>query len=109
MNPNALASASYLNPQKWMLIVFDNECFASTGGQCSLASRIDIAKVAEGFHLKTIQTLNAEEFEKSIQKSIEEEGPIVIHAKISQENQKNPFINDDPAVLAYKFSSFLTK
>ncbi|MCS0671337.1 thiamine pyrophosphate-dependent enzyme [Cytobacillus firmus] len=109
MNPNSLASASYLNPKKWMLIVFDNECFASTGGQCSLASRIDIAKVAEGFNLKTIQTDNTVDFEKAVQKSIEEDGPILIHVKINQENQKNPFINDDPAVLAYKFSSFLNK
>ncbi|GLB60570.1 thiamine pyrophosphate-dependent enzyme [Cytobacillus sp. NCCP-133] len=107
MNPNSLASASYLNTQKWMLIVFDNECFASTGGQCSLASRINIAKVAEGFNLRAIQTDNAEDFEKAVQNSIEEDGPIVIHVKINQENQKNPFINDDPAVLSYKFLSFL--
>lgn len=107
MNPNSLASASYLNPSKWMLIVFDNECFASTGGQCSLASRIDISRVAEGFNLKAIQTDNVEDFERAVQESIEEEGPVVIHAKISQENQKNPFLNDDPAVLAYKFTSFI--
>ncbi|WP_144475760.1 thiamine pyrophosphate-dependent enzyme [Cytobacillus oceanisediminis] len=107
MNPNSLASASYLNPGKWLLIVFDNECFASTGGQCSLASRIDISRVAEGFNLKAIQTDNVEDFERAVLESIEEEGPIVIHAKISPENHKTSFINDDPAVLAYKFTSFI--
>lgn len=107
MNPNSLASAAYLNPAKLMLIIFDNECFASTGGQCSLASRIDISKVAREFNLEVLQADNIEDFERAVRESIEKDGPIVIHAKINQENQKNPFINDDPAVLAYKFSSFL--
>lgn len=107
MNPNSLASAGYLNPKKWVLIVFDNECFASTGGQRSLASRINIGKVAQGFNLETIAVDNIEDFEKAVVTSIENDGPIVIHAKINQENVKKPFINDDPAVLSYKFSNFL--
>ncbi|MDQ0219497.1 hypothetical protein ELQ35_17170 [Peribacillus cavernae] len=109
MNPNAFASAGYLRPKKWLLIVFDNECFASTGGQCSLASRLDIGKVAQGYNLEVIQVETADAFEHAVQTSIEKDGPIVIHAKINQENQKNPFINDDPAVLAYKFSCFLSQ
>lgn len=109
MNPNSLASASFLNPQKWLLIVFDNECFASTGGQCSLASKIDIGKVAEGFNLEVLKVETVDAFETAVQSSINKDGPIVIHAKINQENQKNPFINDDPVVLAHKFSSFLSQ
>lgn len=109
MNPNSLASAGYLNPKKWMIIVFDNECFASTGGQCSLASKIDISKVAAGFNLEVLQADQVDEFENAVKKALETEGPIVIHAKISQENHPNPFINDDPAVLAYKFSEFLKR
>jgi sulfopyruvate decarboxylase subunit beta len=109
MNPNSLASASFLNPQKWLLIVFDNECFASTGGQCSLASKIDIGKVAQGFNLEVLQVETVDAFEAAVQSSINKDGPIVIHAKINQENQKNPFINDDPVVLAHKFSSFLSQ
>jgi sulfopyruvate decarboxylase subunit beta len=109
MNPNAFASAGYLNPEKLMLIVFDNECFGSTGGQRSLASKIDIGKVAQGFNLEVIQVNNVDSFEQAVQASIEKEGPIVIHAKINQENHANPFINDDPAVLAYKFSSFINQ
>jgi sulfopyruvate decarboxylase subunit beta len=109
MNPNAFASAGFLTPDKLMLIVFDNECFGSTGGQRSLSSKIDISKVAQGFNLNVIQVDNIEAFEQAVQSSLETEGPIVIHARINQENQKNSFINDDPAVLAYKFSSFLTQ
>ena len=109
MNPNSLASASFLNPQKWLLIVFDNECFGSTGGQCSLASKIDIGKVAQGFNLEVLQVETVDTFEAAVQSSIEKDGPIVIHAKINQENHKNPFINDDPVVLAHKFSSFLSQ
>ncbi|MRG84906.1 thiamine pyrophosphate-dependent enzyme [Salinibacillus xinjiangensis] len=107
MNPNSLASASYLQPEKWLLIVFDNGCFGSTGGQTSFASKIDIAGVARGFQLETLAVDNLEDFEKAVVTGLEAEGPFVIHAKINQENHKATFINDDPAVLAYKFSSFI--
>ena len=109
MNPNAFASAGYLNPKKLMLIVFDNECFGSTGGQRSLASKIDIGKVAQGFNLEVIQVSDVESFEQAVQVSIEKDGPIVIHAKINQVNEKTSFINDDPAVLSYKLTSFLNE
>jgi sulfopyruvate decarboxylase subunit beta len=108
MNPNALASAAYLDSSKWLLIVFDNECFGSTGGQRSLASKIDISKVAQGFGLETIAVDNLEDFENAVKTGLNADGPLVIHAKINQKNEKNAFINDDPAVLAYKFSSFIT-
>ncbi|GGH69826.1 decarboxylase [Compostibacillus humi] len=109
MNPNAFASAAYLRPEKLLLIIFDNECFASTGGQCSLASKIDIGKVAKGFDLEVIAVDNTEDFEQAVKESIGKDAPIVIHAKINQENQKRPNINDDPAVLSYKFSRFINE
>lgn len=107
MNPNALASAGYLNPSKWLLIVFDNGCFGSTGGQPSYATKIDIGNVARGFNVEAIAVDNLEAFEKAVVTGLDTEGPFVIHAKINNENEKAEFINDDPAVLAYKFSSFL--
>lgn len=109
MNPNALASISYLQPKKFLLIVFDNECFASTGGQRSLASKIDIGKVAQGFDIEVIAVDNLEDFEQALIQSLNMEGPAVIHAKINQKNEKRPFVNDDPAVLAHHFSEFINR
>lgn len=109
MNPNVLASAAYLKPKKWLLIVFDNECFGSTGGQRSLSTKIDIAKMIQGFGLEVISVDNTEAFETALVSALEKEGPLVIYAKINKVNHPAPIINDDPAVLAYKFSSFLKK
>jgi sulfopyruvate decarboxylase subunit beta len=107
MNPNALASASFLNPTKWLLIVFDNEAFASTGGQRSYASKINLTQVVQGFGLEAITVDSIEAFERALEEGLEKSGPFVIHAKINQQNEKNPFINDDPGILAHQFKQFI--
>lgn len=109
MNPNVMASAAYLQPKKWLLIVFDNECFGSTGGQRSLSSKIDLVKMIQGFGLEVISIDNTEAFETALVTVLEKDGPIVIYAKINQVNHPSPIINDDPVVLAHKFTSFLNQ
>lgn len=107
MNPNVLASAAALQPSKWLLIVLDNECFASTGGQCSLAAKINVGSVAKGYGLDVLTADNTADLQKAVESALEATGPIVIHAKIAPGNEATEFINDDPAVLAYQFSEFI--
>lgn len=107
MNPNVLASAAALQPSKWILIILDNECFASTGGQCSLAAKINVGSVASGHGLEVLTADNQADLRKVIETALEAAGPIVIHAKIAPGNEKTEFINDDPAVLAFQFSEFI--
>jgi sulfopyruvate decarboxylase subunit beta len=110
MNPNALASAAYLDAEKWLLIALDNECFASTGGQRSLSGKINIGSVAEGFGLKVYTVDNTRDLQTALESAIEEKRPVMIHTKISQHNEPGaPFINDDPAVAAFQFSQSVSQ
>jgi sulfopyruvate decarboxylase subunit beta len=107
MNPNALASAAYLEPEKWLLIILDNECFASTGGQRALSGKINVGSVAAGYGLKVLTADNAQDFKNAVEIALEESRPVVIHAKITPGNEPTDFINDDPAVLGFQFTQSL--
>jgi sulfopyruvate decarboxylase subunit beta len=109
MNPNALASAAYLDAEKWLLIILDNECFASTGGQRALSAKINVGSVAAGHGLKVLTVDNPQDLRTAIETSLEETRPIVIHVKIAPGNEPTEFINDDPAVLSFQFSQTLLK
>ncbi|MDQ0340818.1 thiamine pyrophosphate-dependent acetolactate synthase large subunit-like protein [Caldalkalibacillus uzonensis] len=107
MNPNVLASAAYLEPEKWLCIVLDNECFASTGGQRSLAAKINISSVASGYGVKTLTAENTEQFRQALIEALKVKEPVVIHAKIGSHNEKVDFINDNPAVMAAEFTKYI--
>ncbi|NEU31379.1 phosphonopyruvate decarboxylase [bacterium LRH843] len=108
MNLNALASASFLKPEKCVIVILDNECFGSTGGQTSLATKIDLGAVAEGFGLQVLRADSVETMERTMTKAIDSPGPWVIHARILPGNVPGtPFLNQDPVVVAHEFSEFI--
>jgi len=108
MNPNALSSAAFLNPEKCVIVILDNECFGSTGGQRSMATKIDLGAVAEGFGLAVLRANSIETMEAAMEEAIENPGPWVIHARILPGNVPGtPFLNQDPVVVAYNFSQFI--
>ncbi len=50
---NALTTIGYLQPQNLLLIVLDNEQYASTGGQYTFTTRLDLAAIAADCGLRT--------------------------------------------------------
>jgi sulfopyruvate decarboxylase subunit beta len=108
MNPNALASAAFLKPEKCVIVILDNECFGSTGGQRSMATKIDLGAVAEGYGLQVLRANSVETMEEAMTQAIENPGPWVIHARILPGNVPGtPFLNQDPVVVAHNFNQFI--
>jgi sulfopyruvate decarboxylase subunit beta len=104
MNPNVLVSAYFLNARKWLLLVLDNGCFGSTGGQRSLASSIDLTSVIEGFGLTVLKVDTVDRLKAAIEHALNvSDKPMVIHAKIWPGNENTPFLNDDPTVFSNHF------
>ncbi|HET7629393.1 MAG TPA: thiamine pyrophosphate-dependent enzyme [Bacillales bacterium] len=108
MNPNVLASASFLNAKKWLLIILDNGCFDSTGGQRSMATEINVGNVARGYGLTVLDAEETDQLDASIQEALAEtEKPVVIHAKVRPGNAPAAYLNDDPAVASHAFHQFI--
>lgn len=52
MNLGSLVTIFSQNPENFILVVLDNECYGSTGSQCTYASNVDLSKVAKAVGFK---------------------------------------------------------
>ena len=107
MNLNALTTIGYLQPANLLLIVLDNQSYASTGGQPTFTTRLDLAGVAKSCGLKTWLATDLEELKQSLAESGRTPGPAFILGKIAPANQQVPLLLDDPVVLGDRFSRWL--
>ncbi len=107
MNLNALATIGFLQPSNLLLIVLDNQSYASTGGQATFTTELDLAGVALSCGLKTWQAADLEELKQSLVESARTPGPAFILGKIDPGNQQVPLLLDDPVVLGDRFSRWL--
>ncbi|HEX6923411.1 MAG TPA: thiamine pyrophosphate-dependent enzyme [Bacillales bacterium] len=108
MNPNVLTSASFLNANKWLLIILDNGCFDSTGGQRSMATVINVGDVAKGYGLTVMTAEETGQLDEAVQKALAEtEKPMVIHAKMKPGNAPTSYLNEDAPVASHNFKKFI--
>lgn len=85
MHAGAMASVGAKKPKNLIHVVLDNEAHWSTGNQPSLSPSVDFPKIAEGFGYRNVFVAMTEDELKSVlKKSLEENGPTFVHAKISQ-------------------------
>ena len=107
MNLNALTTIGFLQPPNLLLIVLDNQSYASTGGQSTFTTSLDLAGVAQSCGLKTWQAADLEELKQSLAEASRTPGPAFILGKIDPGNQQVPLLLDDPVVLGDRFSRWL--
>ena len=107
MNMNALSTIGYLQPRKLLLIVLDNQSYASTGGQPTFTDRLDLAAVAEACGLRTWKAEDDTGLKRALASSLEIDGPGFIHMKIAPGNAGVPLLLDDPVTLSQSFSLWL--
>ena len=107
MNMNALSTIGYLQPRKLLLIVLDNEAYASTGGQPTFTDKLDLAAIAESCGLKTWRVNDDAGLRQALASAVEVDGPGFIHMKIAAGNTDVPLLIDDPVALGHTFSSWL--
>ena len=109
MNMNALSTIGYLRPRKLLLIVLDNEVYASTGGQPTFTDRLDLAAVADSCGLSTWKANGITELKGALASCLEVDGPGFIHLKIAPGNTDVPLLLDDPVTLGNTFSMWLNE
>jgi len=90
MQMGSLATVGYYNAKNLYHIIFDNNCYDSTGGQPTTASRIDFEKIAMGCGYKRAVTVKTKaELINEVNKLISIEGPHMIIVKVKKGSRKN--------------------
>ena len=108
MSLSALSTIGYLQPEKLLLIVLDNQRHDSTGGQQTFTTRLDLAAIAASCGLRTWKAQDLEELKQAIAEAVATSGPGFIHMKIAPGNAEIPLLLDDPVTLGDRFSRWLS-
>ena len=112
-NLNSLATIGYLKPSNLLLIVLDNEAYASTGGQATFTTKLDLAAVAGQCGFRTWNVDDLEGLDQAISEAKDatatgnSSGPGFILMKIAPGNASVPLLLDDPVTLGDRFTNWL--
>ena len=104
---NSLSTIGYLQPKNLLLIVLDNEQYASTGGQYTFSTRLDLAAIAAACGLRTWKAGDQETLKQSMAEAASSTGPSFIHMKIAPGNSPVPLLLEDPVTLGDRFNRWL--
>lgn len=105
MNLGILTMISKIKPKNLVHVVFDNECYDSTGGQPTISPDIDLARVAEGCGIKNIiRKGSGEDIVPAFKDCLKKEGPSFILLKVERDPQERvPRVNIAPREIAERF------
>ena len=106
-NLNALTTIGYLQPPNLLLIILDNERYASTGGQYTFTNKLDLAAIAADCGLKTWKTDDLESLKQAMVEAASSIGPAFILMKIAPGNTPVPLLLEDPVTLGDRFGRWL--
>ncbi len=106
MNMGTLVTIFSQSPQNFILVVFDNQCYGSTGSQCTYTTKIDLLKVAKSIGFK-----NTFVFEEEInfKEALDAEGPVFVHIKVKPGNANVPVIDMEPEEIKERFMKEVKK
>ncbi len=104
MNLGVLATIATQNPRNLIHIVWDNEQWAETGGQPThTAQKTNLVRIAQGAGIsQAVQVHSEEEFDRSIELALREDGPWFIVAK-TIERQASPLPPVEPVLNKRRF------
>ena len=108
-NLNALTTVGYLKPENLLLVVLDNESYASTGGQYTFTTDLDLADIAQSCGLRAYRADGLESLQSALSEASQAPGPNLVHMKIAPGNAQVPLMLDDPVTLGDRFHRWLAE
>ncbi len=100
MNLGSLVTIFSQNPENLILAVLDNECYGSTGSQCSYASAVNLSVVAEAVGFKNIFFFQDE---IDLSEVLDVNEPCFVHVKVKKGNANVPVIDMEPEDIKIRF------
>ncbi|UTB33659.1 MAG: sulfopyruvate decarboxylase subunit beta [Methanobacterium sp. ERen5] len=102
MNMGSMVTVYNQNPKNLVWVVLDNECYGSTGSQCTYASSFELGDVARSIGFKNVFSFDLNsEFDFS--KVLGSEGPVFVHLKVEPGNADVPVIPMEPEEIMDRF------
>lgn len=92
MNLGSLVTIFNQNPDNLILVVLDNECYGSTGSQCSYASTVNLGKIAGAIGFKSNFFFDGDKKELDFNEVLNSCGPVFVHVKVKPRNANVPVI-----------------
>jgi sulfopyruvate decarboxylase subunit beta len=108
MNLGSLVTIYNQAPENLVLVVIDNECYGSTGSQCTYASTVNLGNVAESIGFKNSFKFS-ESDEINFKTVLESEGPVFVHLKVKAGNADVPIIDMTPEEIIGRFMEEIKK
>ena len=102
MNLGSLVTIYNQAPENLILVVIDNECYGSTGSQCTYASTVDLGEVAQSIGFKNNFKFSGPA-QINFQPVLEAEGPVFVHLKVKAGNADVPIIDMTPEEIINRF------
>ncbi|NYB51874.1 MAG: sulfopyruvate decarboxylase subunit beta [Methanobacteriaceae archaeon] len=103
MNLGSLVTIYNQNPQNLILVVLDNECYGSTGNQCTYAATTDLKKIAEGVGFENTFLIKESKEKIDFSPFLKSEGPVFVHLKVKAGNADVPVIPMEPEEIKERF------
>jgi sulfopyruvate decarboxylase subunit beta len=103
MNLGSLVTIYNQKPENFILVVLDNECYGSTGSQCTYATTVDLSRLAAAVGFKNIFKFLDHEKKLDLKTVLEVEGPVFIHVKVEAGNADVPVIDMEPEEIKERF------
>jgi len=103
MNLGSLVTIFNQSPPNLVLVILDNECYGSTGNQCTYSATTDLKKVAEGVGFKNTILYKESEDKIDFSPVLELEGPVFVHLKVQAGNANVPVIPLEPEEIKERF------
>ncbi len=100
MNLGSLVTISAQGPLNLILVVLDNQCYGSTGSQCTYSEEVDLSLLAESAGFETVLVFQEE---INFKKALQSKGPVFVHMKVNPGNADVPIIDLNPEEIKYRF------
>ncbi len=105
MNLGILTMISQIKPKNLIHVVFDNECYDSTGGQPTISSAVALEEAAKGCGILNVYRIKSEENISGIFKDcLKRDGPVFLLIKVGRDPSKEvPRVNIPPPEITKRF------
>lgn len=107
MNPNALVTLGFLEPEKLVVVLLDNGVYGSTADVPTYTAKVDLAAVARALGAVVADVADRRALEESMDRAFRDPGPHFIRVRIAPGNSPGPRYLEDPVAIKVRFEAWL--